>query len=289
MADLKGLLKKAGREYETRKSAVERQVVRWEHWSGPAYDPKPLYFERNQRGGAVKRGKPVAKPNARTCAYGFDAKNRVVIDRQPKTRDEPAFDEFFIYDKHRIESAAYRREAPHAVAYVTRQEHRGGKPVSTDVLDADGKTSFAERYGYAKGRISEINVVSVAGKDKKKVRYDVVYERDGRVRAVRRYFWDHLGFPIYWNPELGDTLDAMTAAMRRKLLDAIPKGLGKARVKEAAYCLAIVYDSAMDELPPRLAVGLESERQARLSRKGKPAKDIIWDPAGFGRYKPGKI
>jgi hypothetical protein len=289
VADLKGLLKKAGREYEARKAAAERQVVRWGHWSGPAYDLKPLYFERNQRGGAVKRGKPVPKATARTCSYGFDAKNRVVIDRQPKSRDEPAYDEFFTYGKGCIESASYRREAPHALAYVTRQEHRGGKPVTTDVLDADGKTSFSERYDYAKGRISEINVVSIAGKDKKEVRYDVVYERDGRLRAVRRYYYSTLAFPIYWNPELGETLESLTGAMRRKLLDAILNALRKARIKESAYCVAIVYDSAADELPPRLAVGLESERQALISRKGKTAKEVIWIPAGFGGYKPGKI
>ena len=289
MADLKALLKKASRQYEARKSAAEAQVIRWEHWSGPAYDPKPLYFERNQRGGAVKRGKLVAKATARTCSYGFDARGRVVVDRQPKSKDEPAFDEFFNYTNGGLESAAYRRDEPHAVAYVTRQTHRSGKPVSTDVLDADGTTSFAERYDYAKGRISEINVVSTVGKDKKKVRYDVVYERDGRLRAVRRYFWEHFGFPIYWNPELGDTLEAMTVAMRRKLLDAIPKVVAKARVKEPAYCLAIVYDSATDELPPRLAIGLESERRAHVSRKGKNAKEVIWEPAKFGRYKPGKV
>src|SRR5689334_15433078 len=132
MADLKGLLGKAKHEYEVRKSAAEAQVVRWEHWSGPAYDPKPLYFERNQRGGAVKRGKRVAKPTARTCSYGFDNKGRVVIDRQPKAKGEPAFDEFFTYGKQGIDSAAYRREAPNALQYVTRQTHRGGKPLSTD-------------------------------------------------------------------------------------------------------------------------------------------------------------
>jgi hypothetical protein len=168
MADLKALLKKASREYEARKSAAEKQVVRWEHWSGPAYDPKPLYFERNQRGGAVKRGKRVAKPTARTCLYGFDSKGRVVVDRQPKSAGEPAYDEFFAYDKQSMESVAYRREAPNVPTYVTRQAFRGGKPASTDVLDADGKTSFSERYDYAKGRISEINVVSIVERTRRR-------------------------------------------------------------------------------------------------------------------------
>ena len=57
MADLKALLKRASGEHKSRKSAAERQVVRWEHWSGPAYDPKPFYFERALRAGVVKRGK----------------------------------------------------------------------------------------------------------------------------------------------------------------------------------------------------------------------------------------
>jgi hypothetical protein len=81
----------------------------------------------------------------------------------------------------------------------------------------------------------------------------------------------------------------MTAAMRRKLLEAIPKAVQKARVKEPAYCVAMVYDSATDGLPPRLAIGLDSERQAHISREGEDAKEIIWEPKKFGRYKPGKI
>jgi hypothetical protein len=289
MADLKGLLKDASREYEARKSAAEAQVVRWEHWSGPAYDPKPLYFERNQRGGAVKRGKRVAKPTARACSYGFDRKGRVVIDRQPKAKGEPALDEFFTYHKQGIESAAYRREAPNALQYVTRQKHRGGKPVSTDVLDANGKAAFSEGYTYVKSRLSEIDVVSTIGKDRKKVRYDVVYERDGRLRAVRRYFYDSLPFPIYWNTELGETLESLISGMRRKLLDAIPTALRKARIKTPVYCVAIVYDTNADELPPQLAVGLDSERQARLSNADEFTKHLLWRPDEFDRYSTGKV
>ena len=47
----------------------------------------------------------------------------------------------------------------------------------------------------------------------------------------------------------GDTLESLTAAMRRKLLDAIPTALRKAGIKEPVYGLAIVYDSAADEHP----------------------------------------
>jgi hypothetical protein len=289
MADLKALLKRAHGEYEERKTAAERQVVRWEHWSGPAYDPKPFYFERMLRAGVVKRGKPAPKATQRTCSYGFDARGRVVVDRQRASADEPAFDEFFTYAKNAIESAAYRRDPPHTLQYVMRQTLRNGGPVSTDVLDAGHQAGYSERYDYANGRLSEINVVSVVGKDKDKVKYDVVYERDGRLRAVRRYFYGDLPFPIYWNPESGETLESLTAAMRRKLLDAIPKALQKAKIKQPAYCVAIVYDTDNDELPPLLAVGLDAQRQAWLADDARGAKALMWNPGDFERYETGTI
>src|SRR5688572_18231816 len=124
MADLRPLLNRASKEYDARKSAAESQVVRWEYWSGPAYDPKPYYFERALRSGVLKRGKRLDKLTARGCAYGFDAQGRVVVDRQPKSPDDPAFDEFFVYNKSGIESAAYRRDGKHTLHCVTRQIHR---------------------------------------------------------------------------------------------------------------------------------------------------------------------
>ena len=120
----------------------------------------------------MKRGKRLAKAATRGCAYGFDAKGRVVVDRQPPS-DEPAFDEFFTYHPGGIESAAYARDGKHALRYVTRKVRRGGRPVSTDVLDAGGRAAFSETYKYRDGRLSFIDVTSRVGRDEKRVRYDL--------------------------------------------------------------------------------------------------------------------
>jgi hypothetical protein len=292
MESLKGLLTKARREYEARKPDAEARVVRWEHWSGPAYDPKPYYFERGLRGGVVKRGKPVPKATARGCSYGFDAEGRVVIDRQPKSPDEPAFDEFFTYSKAGIESAAYERDGEHALRYVTRQVHRAGQPVSTDVLDANGGgggASYAERYGYRDGRLASIDVTSVAGKEKQNVQFDLVYERDGRLRAIRRLYYDSLWFPIYWNPASGETLESLTEQMRATLLKLIPDAVKRAKIRKPAYCLAIAYDTGNDELPPLLGVGLEEERAAWMASQPKAARDMMWNPDEFKHYAKGPL
>src|SRR5687768_15966731 len=105
MANLKGLLKKASREYQTRMSAAERQVVRWVYWSCLAYDPRAQYFDRYLRCLPVKRGTPVPNATARTCAFGFDAKCPAVVGRPPKTNCEPAFSSLLSYTKQGIESA----------------------------------------------------------------------------------------------------------------------------------------------------------------------------------------
>ena len=290
MANLSALLKKAASEYESRKSAAESQVVRWEYWSGPAYDPKPYYFERALRSGVLKRGSQLAKPTARACAYGFDAQGRVVVDRQAKSADEPAFDEFFIYDKSGIESAAYRHDGKHALWYVTRQLHRNGRPTFTDELDAGARNSHSETYRYRDGRLSNIVVVSRIGNDEMTVKFDLVYEPDGTLRAIRRHY-DYLPepFPIYWNPASGETLDSLFKSMRQTLLDLIPKTVVKAKIKETAYCLALAYDVGGGEIPPILGVGLEKERQHWLATQGKEAKAVTWNPAEFSRYEDGTL
>ena len=290
MASLGPLLKRAAGEYETRKSTAESQVVRWEYWSGPAYDPKPYYFERALRSGVVKRGKRLEKPTPRGCAYGFDAQGRVVVDRQARSPDDPAFDEFFTYDKSGIESAAYQRDGKHALHYVTRQLHRNGRPTSTVVLDAGARNSHAETYRYRDGRLRNIGVVSRIGGDEMTVKFDLVYEPDGQLRAIRRHY-DYIPqpFPIYWNPASGETLDSLFQSMHKTLLDLIPKTVAKAKIKEPAYCLALAYDIGEGEIPPIIGVGLEKERQHWLTTQGKEAKSVLWNPAEFSRYEDGTL
>ena len=292
MTKVDATLGEAAREYAARKAAAEARVVRWEHWSAPAYDPKPYYFERLARRGVVRRGRRLARPSARGCAYGFDAQGRVVIDRQPKS-DEPPFDEFFSHGRSGVESAAYDRDGAHALRYVTRQRLRGGRPVSTEVLDAlPPFASYAERYRYRGGRLDRIDVESRAGKDAAvdRITYDVVYEPDGRLRAIRRHY-DYLPrpFPVYWNPELGDSLERLSQGVRRALLEAIPRAVRGARVREPAYCLALAYDEAGDELPPALGIGLERERRALLAKGATDARQRLWDPARFSRYRRGAV
>jgi hypothetical protein len=232
----------------------------------------------------VKRGRRLAKPSARGCAYGFDARGRVVVDRQPRS-DEPAFDEFFTYGKAAVESAAYRRDGGHALHYVTRQTLRGGRPVRTDVLDADGRSSYRETYRYRAGRLCAIDVVSREGADEQAVKYDLVYEPDGRLRAIRRHF-EYLPhpYPVYWNPASAETLESLTKAMHATLLKLIPAAVARAKIREPAYCLAISHDGSEDELPPDIAVGLESERQ-RFLASGKDAKAALWDATRFATFR----
>ena len=64
--------------------------------------------------------------------------------------------------------------------------------------------------------------------------------------------------------------------------------MAKAKIREPAYCLAISYDGSEDELPPDLAVGLESERR-RVLAKGKDAKAALWDATRFATYRGGAV
>jgi hypothetical protein len=290
MASLKQLLQRAAGEYERRKTAAERAVVRWQAFTGTAWDPRPYYFERYQQ----KCGRPVARSGAKCSQYGFDSQGRCVIAREPKPKDEPAYEEYFSYGGSNAESAAYRVARGNPLTYVSQQKYSGGNIVACDVLDV-GSTNdeVRERYRYANGRLHDIRTTVISNGDAEQHRFDVVYDNAGRMMAIRKYYdyiRAHSFLPIYWDPKTAPSYDEMRKRIRQKLVELIPQAIGKRKLSTPAYCLAITYNTSKDDLPPMLALGLESELSLNPSgRPDKKKQQATWNPKKFKQLKPGSI
>jgi hypothetical protein len=290
MSSLKQLLQRAAGEYAERKVAAECAAVSWEAFTGTAYDPRPYYFERYQQ----KRGRPVARASAKCSQYGFDAQRRCVVAREPKTKDQPAYEEFFSYTGANAESAAYRIARGSPLVYVTQQKFVGGKIAACDVLDA-GPTGdeVRERYRYVNGRLQDIKTTVISNSSSEQHRFDILYDNTGQMIAVRKYYdyiRGHSFLPIYWDPKTAPSYDEMRKCIRQRLVELIPQAIGKRKLPSPAYCLAITYNSSKDDLPPVLAVGLESElRPNPAGRRKANHWQSTWNPKKFKQFKPGTL
>lgn len=288
MANLKQLLEKAANEYRERKAAAEAAAVRWEAFSATAYDPRPFYFERYNQ----TRGRALARPTPKSAQYGFDAAGRCVVAREPKSKGSPAYEEFFTHRGPTVESAAYRTKSGHQIFYVAQQKHSGRHIVACNVLDAGpADEEVCESYLYSAGRLKDIKVTASSGGVSKEHRFDVLYDDDGFMIAIRKFHdyipkpWSYL--PIYWNPQTAPSFDEMYKNIRQRLKDLIPKAVGKRKLPSSACCLAITYDTANDNLPPELAIGLESDLLS--GKAGAGNRPAPWNPKKFKKFRPGSV
>ena len=283
---MRGLLKRAQKEYGARKAAAEQQVVRREYYSGNAINPRPFYFERFE----MKRGRSLKHPTSKCCEYGFDKKGRVVVSREPADDEDPACEEFFTYDTDHVESVAYRLGKGSPVLYASVQRFDKGRIIECDVMDVKPPSQFDERYFYKGNRLVEIQATSMSAGKTNWGRWDVQYDGTGQYRCVRRFDEAYdLFFVIHWNPENTPKEHELTGTIRKRLLQLIPKAVSKSKIKEPAYCVALAYDFENDPLPPYIGVGTARERAQWLQSKGKEAKVFLWNPAEYARYEDGTL
>ena len=284
---LRGLLKGAGKEYALRKDAAEERVVRREYYSDDAINPRPFYFERFE----MKRGRRLKNGTKRACEYGFASDDRVMVVRHPATDEDPACEEFFAYGGHAVESVAYGLSTGHPVLHATLQRFVKGRIVECDVMDVKPPSEFDERYFYKGDRLIGIEATAIGGESAgKKGRWDILYDKKGRYRCLRRFDDDFdMFFVIHWNPEAAPKLDELSNRIYKKLVDLIPKVVRKAKITEPAYCLGLAYDFENDPLPPCIGIGLARERQQWFESRGKEARALLWNPAEYARYEDGSL
>jgi hypothetical protein len=78
----KSWLARAGGEYAERRAAAERQVSTWEWWTRPGRTIEPLYPQRHGWPVGKRLSKSPKRPTLQNTAYGLDAENRVVVERE---------------------------------------------------------------------------------------------------------------------------------------------------------------------------------------------------------------
>ncbi|MEK7781640.1 MAG: hypothetical protein AAB370_09110 [Verrucomicrobiota bacterium] len=239
-------------------------VARWEYWLWPDWHWIPDYLLEHHKS-------PKRTSRKKACYhYGYDAVGRVVFireDFEPEDEDDGTF-YFLRYSGNTVSGFELLGGELYPVFEAALSNGRIVKLEQTRFDDWNTKI-IEWREG------SVFKVITTKKHDRSsKVVIEQTYNQKGKLIAeVDRSKIKEKPLPK------GVTLKSLGDELQKRLIQAVVKTVTKHKLKKPVYCLALNYDCEGNPImPPMLAIGLDSERQARLKKGGKDAKLDIWEP-----------
>jgi hypothetical protein len=286
-------------EYEARKQAAEAQVVRWEWTLLPRYTIRPLFFERYPGRGKVLKTEPEDKSRG-AYEYGFDAQDRVVVERVYNYTGEP-FERFVRWIDAQVEQVRYgnfQPKLPLEVGQLRLPEGRAaafgsftiniGPQLNRHQPDAilellrqtHGIIQLGETYQYnAQGRIDSIDYWQEAGPHANfRSQETVIYNTGGQIERIEAQRERGERVTLYQRPPKNENVRSLGESLKNKLLEAIPQIWASAGKTETLYCMVLYYRAFY--FPPVIIPGYERDRQALLHSDDPTQRYFIWTPVG---------
>jgi hypothetical protein len=246
------------------RAECEARTVRWEWATDKLYALEPYYFEVHRS----RRGRRLKKQPKKGYAYGFDPLGRLTIERKLPFSTQSPDEELFIPRGEALVETSRALGSDESVS-VGRYTYENGKLVQCTRTHPRG-TRSSETFVWKGERPTRVTLKS----DRDPRTYTLIHDAKGllRVRGA--------GYVTY---ERQDTpLDELLGAMKARLLAAIPATLARRKLPPL-YCVAIAYDeeNIWELMPPRLALGLESERHSKIAKGGEYLRPSLWEPYAF--------
>ncbi|MEV4417757.1 hypothetical protein [Catellatospora sp. NPDC049609] len=267
MSDLAARFARLASEYDSRKRAATSLIGRWDWYTWPGLDLRPLHFERDllKAGRRLDARPPVDRDVLR---IGFDAEGRAVVVEEYSgfLHGRLYYETFVRHDGDLVEAAHFATDEP---IYLHEYRFADGLMCSADMVARRG--SGREVYAYTDGRISRVQI-----------------EHDGRARSVLTAEHDERGLVRivevmgrrsevrYERPPTGYVLDAACRTIENALLTLIPDAVARLVVDGPAACVALGYDRS-DALSFEVYAATEDERSALAETDAQAA----WSPADF--------
>nr|BFE59488.1 hypothetical protein GCM10020063_040140 [Dactylosporangium thailandense] len=232
MSDLAARFAQLAGEYDSRKRAAIALVGRWDWYTWPGLDLRPLHFER----GLLKAGRrldirpPVDRDALR---IGFDAKGRAVVTEEYSgfLHGRLYYETFVHYDGDVVEAAHFDTGGP-----IYLHEYRFGDGLMRSAEMVARRGSGRESYAYTDGRISRVEI-----------------EHDGRATSVLTAEHDDGGLVRvlevtglrsevrYERPPAGFDLDAACRTIEDACLTLIPDAVAALAIDGPAARVALSY------------------------------------------------
>ncbi|MGA4837544.1 hypothetical protein [Streptomyces sp. G45] len=282
MIDLAGLDRRFARlaaEYRPRRTAAYGLVVRWEWYEDAAFDPRPLFYERNlSRPGRRLAERP--DPARDHVRLGFDADDRVVVGLEYNgfLGGRLSYESFRSCRPGLVEEARFHADG----RPVYLHEYRfAANRIRSAAMVATGGASY-ETYDYTDDRVTRVE--NHYGQRQSEgllplvpfAVFDATYDGSGLALLQSSYPRGHTEV-IYERPPTGFTPADAWRAVERELLRRIPRAVRDLEVDGPAYCVALMYEDPADPAGFTVHVGLDEDRRAAVA-DGSDLDDL-WSPA----------
>ncbi|MCU7728990.1 hypothetical protein ODJ79_35205 [Actinoplanes sp. KI2] len=267
MSDLAARFGQLAGEYDSRKEAATALVGRWDWYTWPGLDLRPLHFERDllKAGRRLAARPPVDRDVLR---IGFDVDGHaVVIEEYSGFLNGRLYYETFVsHNGDVVEAAHFDADGP---IYLHEYRFVDGLMRSVDMVARGGWGR--ELYEYSGGRISRVeiehngrapSVLTAEHDDRGLVRLVEVVGRRSEVR--------------YERPPPGFDLEAVCRTIEDAFLSLIPDAVARLMLDGPAACVALSYYRS-DALSFELHGATEDERAALAAIDTRAA----WSPADF--------
>lgn len=221
-------------EYVQWRAAATEAVERWEWYSWPGIDLRPLHFERESRtAGERLEGRPA--PRQRVVRAGFDAAGRVRVLEEHDGRRES--ETFLRHGDGVVETARFDAGG----RAVELHEYRFVAGLMVSARMATPRGTGWERFRYTDGRISGIDIEHDG---RSRAGFDVEHDADGLVRIVETA---HLLKPAvvrYERPPAGFDLGQACGIVEDAFVAAVPAAVARLAADGAVDRVALSYSQA---------------------------------------------
>jgi hypothetical protein len=267
MSDLAARFAQLAGEYDTRKRAATALVERWEWYSWPGLDLRPLHFERS----LLKPGRLlVARPpvDRDVLRIGFDGEGREVVTEEYAgfLGGRLYYETFIRHDGDVVEAVHFDPRGP---IYMHEYRFVDGLMCSADMVARGGWGR--ESYTYTNGHIGRVEVEH-NGRSGSALMAE--HDDQGLVRIVE--VMSGRSEVRYERPPAGFDLDGACRAIGDALVTLIPDAVAGLAVDGPAAWVALSYDRS-DTLSFEVCVASAGER-AVLKAVGAQA---VWNPAEY--------
>jgi hypothetical protein len=282
---LKPFLDRAREKYPKLKQAAEQRVSRWVWATGSTRSLLPGYDDKihGTPSGRELGAEPVRREGH--FQYGLDSEGRLAVTRFHSGPEVRFTESFFVWEGSRVLEWSFGPDPQYKdPAAVSQYDFEGGVVVAYCTLNADGRTQ-AEAYECEGGRLVTLRRVGTHPDFAKT--YHHTYDGSGDLVSITVLHDAGAHGVVYTRPTR--TLPALLKSVGRTLLTTIPQRVASLAPSEPAFCLALIYEptSVRSILPPKLALGLESDRTAWRA-SGAPV-DELWDAQRFATFDDDRL